>query len=97
MVASYQAIIYSGYLMKKALKAHRRADGRRALLLYLRPGLIKRLKVAALEEDRPAYELAENAVSEWLAGRRQRAKPRKMKSAPGQWAGSQPVDRAAPS
>jgi hypothetical protein len=80
--------------MKRALKAHGRADGRRALLLYLRPGLIKRLKVAALEEDRPAYELAENAVSEWLAGRGKGRKPRKMKSASGQWAGRQPAGRA---
>jgi hypothetical protein len=37
--------------------------------VYLPPDLIKRLKVAALDEDRPAYELTEEAVSEWLAGR----------------------------
>jgi hypothetical protein len=47
-----------------------RPDGRRALLVYLRPDVIKRLKVAALDEDRPAYELTEEAVSEWLAGHR---------------------------
>ena len=47
-----------------------RPDGRRALLVYLRPDVIKRLKVAALEDDRPAYELAEEALSAWLVGRR---------------------------
>jgi len=46
-----------------------RADGRKALLVYLRPDLIKRLKVAALDEDCSAYELAEQAVREWLVGR----------------------------
>ena len=46
-----------------------RPDGRRALLVYLRPDVIKRLKVAALDEDRPAYELTEQAVSEWLVNR----------------------------
>ena len=46
-----------------------RADGRKALLVYLRPDVIKRLKVAALDENRPAYELTEEAVSEWLTTR----------------------------
>jgi hypothetical protein len=53
-----------------------RADGRRALLVYLRPNVIKRLKVAALDENRPAYELTEEAVCEWLVGR---GKERKRK------------------
>ena len=48
-----------------------RADGRKPLLVYLRPDVIKRLKMAALDEDRPAYELTEEAVYEWLAGRDQ--------------------------
>jgi hypothetical protein len=43
-----------------------RSDGRRALLLYFRLDVIKRLKIAALDEDRPAYKLAEEAVCEWL-------------------------------
>ncbi len=50
-----------------------RPDGRKALSVYLRPDLIKRLKVEALTEGRPAYVLTEEAVSEWLAKRR---KPR---------------------
>jgi hypothetical protein len=48
-----------------------RADGRRSLLVYLRQEVIKKLKIAALDEDRPAYEIAEEAVSEWLAAREQ--------------------------
>lgn len=51
-----------------------RPDGRRALLVYLRPNVIKRLKVAALDEGRPAYELTEEAVSEWLDNREQERK-----------------------
>jgi hypothetical protein len=47
---------------------------RRALLVYLRPDVIRRLKVAALDEGRPAYELTEEAVSEWLAARQRHRK-----------------------
>jgi hypothetical protein len=54
----------------------KRPDGRRALLVYLRPDLIKRLKIAALDEDRPAYELTEEALSDWLAGRQKERKRR---------------------
>lgn len=43
-----------------------RSDGRRALLVYLDPDVIKRLKKAALDEDRNAYEITEEAVREWL-------------------------------
>jgi hypothetical protein len=46
-----------------------RPDGRKALLVYMRPDLIKRLKVEALTEGRPAYVLTEEAVSDWLARR----------------------------
>jgi hypothetical protein len=49
-----------------------RPDGRRALLVYLRQELIKRLKIAALDENRPAYELTEEAIAEWLVRRRGR-------------------------
>jgi hypothetical protein len=38
--------------------------------VYLRQDLIKRLKVAALDENRPAYELTEQAISEWLVRHR---------------------------
>ena len=43
-----------------------RADGRKQLLVYFQPELIKRLKVEALDQDRPAYEIAEEAVFDWL-------------------------------
>jgi hypothetical protein len=44
-----------------------RADGRRSLLVYLDHEVIKQLKKVALDEDRPAYEITEEAVREWLA------------------------------
>jgi hypothetical protein len=47
-----------------------RADGRRSLLVYLHPELIKELKKAALDEDRTAYEITEEAVAAWLAARK---------------------------
>ncbi len=47
-----------------------RADGRRPLLVYLNREVIKALKKAALDEDRTAYEITEEAVSEWLRARR---------------------------
>jgi hypothetical protein len=43
-----------------------RADGRKSLLVYLDPAVIKQLKKAALDEDRPAYEITEEAVRDWL-------------------------------
>ena len=66
----------SGLMKRSRLKTvgRKRADGRRPLLVYLHPDVIKRLKVAALDEDRPAYELTEEAVSEWLAARNKKSK-----------------------
>ena len=43
-----------------------RDDGRRQLLIYMYPDVIKELKRAALDAGRPAYELAEEAIREWL-------------------------------
>jgi hypothetical protein len=51
----------------KNLKA--RSDGRRTLLVYMDPGLIKDLKKAALDEDRTVYEIVEEATRDWLGGR----------------------------
>jgi hypothetical protein len=51
----------------KAAGARKRADGRRQLLIYLRHEVIVSLKRAALDRERPAYELAEEAIQEWLA------------------------------
>ena len=55
----------------KPLGRRGRADGRKSLLVYLHQEVIKKLKIAALDEDRPAYEIAEEAISEWLAARAQ--------------------------
>jgi hypothetical protein len=44
-----------------------RTDGRRPLLVYLDQHVIKQLKKVALDEDRTAYEITEEAVREWLA------------------------------
>jgi hypothetical protein len=50
--------------------ARARPDGRKSLLVYLRPDIIIELKKAALDEDRTAYEITEEAISVWLASRR---------------------------
>jgi hypothetical protein len=47
-----------------------RADGRKSLLVYLHPELIRELKKAALDDDRTAYDITEEAVSAWLAARK---------------------------
>jgi predicted 2-oxoglutarate/Fe(II)-dependent dioxygenase YbiX len=47
-----------------------RDDGRRQFLLYMDPEVIKELKRAALDENEPAYVLAEVAVREWLKRRK---------------------------
>jgi hypothetical protein len=46
-----------------------RADGRKPFLSYLDADLIKELKKAALDDDRNAYEIVEEAVRDWLARR----------------------------
>ena len=52
--------------------ARARADGRRPLLVYLQPGVIKDLKKAALDDDRNVYEITEEAVKNWLMDRLRR-------------------------
>lgn len=47
-----------------------RGDKRRQFLTYMRPELIRMLKVSAMEDDRPAYELVEEAVEAFLKERR---------------------------
>ncbi|WGD53222.1 hypothetical protein QA641_04660 [Bradyrhizobium sp. CB1650] len=49
-----------------------RDDGRRQLLIYMDPEVIKELKHAALEDDKPAYVVAELAIREWLKRRKRR-------------------------
>jgi hypothetical protein len=36
------------------------------------PEVIRQLKRAALDEDRPAYEVAEEAIREWLRTRKRK-------------------------
>jgi hypothetical protein len=52
---------------EKASGARKRTDGRRQLLIYLSPEVIVELKRAALSHERPAYELAEEAIRVWLS------------------------------
>jgi hypothetical protein len=47
-----------------------RADGRRPFLAYLEPSVIKALKKAALDDDRSAYQIAEEAIRNWLLARK---------------------------
>jgi hypothetical protein len=58
---------------EEASPTRSRSDGRRQILLYMAPEIVRELKRAALDEERPAYELAEEAIREWL----RRRKPRK--------------------
>jgi hypothetical protein len=50
-----------------------RADGRRPLLVYMETETVKDLKRAALDQDRNAYEIVEEAVRRWLAARTTKA------------------------
>jgi hypothetical protein len=51
---------------KAASVARKRTDKRSQLLIYMKPDLIRQLKLAALAKGTPAYELAEEAIEEWL-------------------------------
>jgi hypothetical protein len=54
----------------KQKKTPPRTDGRRPLTTYMAPDMVKQLKMAALQEDRNAYEILEEAVGQWLERRR---------------------------
>lgn len=54
-------------------KPYPRSDGRRPLYVYLHPDLILNLKKAALDDNRPVYELVEEAVTHLLDARREPA------------------------
>ncbi|WP_245464626.1 MULTISPECIES: hypothetical protein [unclassified Mesorhizobium] len=43
------------------------------MLVYLDPDVIKALKKAAVDDDRHSYEIAEEAIREWLREREIRA------------------------
>jgi hypothetical protein len=49
-----------------------RGDGRRQLLVYLQVELIKELKRVAIDEGRPAYEIVEEAIQDWLRKKRKK-------------------------
>jgi hypothetical protein len=55
----------------KSLKV--RSDGRRTLLVYMDSDLIKEAKKVALDDERPLYEIGEEATREWM-GRRSSAR-----------------------
>jgi hypothetical protein len=46
-----------------------RSDGRRSLLIYKNPELIKSVKKVALDDERPLYEIVEEATREWMGQR----------------------------
>jgi len=50
----------------KTAEVAQRSDGRKALLVYLKPEVTLSLKRAALDAGKPAYELAEEAIKDWL-------------------------------
>jgi len=48
----------------------KRSDGRKSLLVYMDEALIKELKKVAVDDDRNAYEIVEEATRKWLSRRR---------------------------
>ena len=59
---------------ERTTASRKREDGRKALLVYLPPDLIKDLKRAGLDDDRRVYEIVEEAGREWLQRRSERAR-----------------------
>ncbi|MDA9538079.1 hypothetical protein ACM41_18325 [Bradyrhizobium sp. CCBAU 21362] len=52
--------------LKKTSRSGDRADGRKQLLVYMEPTLVRELKKAALDRDVAAFEIVEQAVKDWL-------------------------------
>jgi len=50
--------------MKDSSDRLERADGRRKFVVYLDPKLIQTIKIRALNEDRHAYELVEELLTQ---------------------------------
>lgn len=48
----------------------KRDDGRRQLTTFMDPEVLKELKMAAIAEDKKAYECVEEAVVAWLKARK---------------------------
>ena len=55
-----------------------RKDGRRQLLVYLDPELIKSLKRVALDDEVNVYEIVEEASRNWLESRRKSQRAGKL-------------------
>ncbi len=53
--------------VKDGEKGAARKDGRKPMLVYLRPEMIRDLKKAGVDAERHVYEIAEDAFSAWLA------------------------------
>lgn len=51
-----------------------RKDGRRQMLVYLDPALIKTLKKTALDQDVNLYDIVDQAAREWLERHRKKSK-----------------------
>jgi hypothetical protein len=64
----------SGEDSERTASSRKREDGRKALLVYLPPDLIKDLKRAALDDDRRVYEILEEASRQWLERRSEKAR-----------------------
>ena len=59
---------------RRTAPSRKREDGRKALLVYLPPELIKDLKKAGLDDDRNVYEIVEDADRDWLTRRAKKAR-----------------------
>ena len=51
-----------------------RKDGRRQLLVYLDPALIKTLKKVAVDRDVNVYDIVDEATREWLDRQQKKSK-----------------------
>jgi hypothetical protein len=61
----------------KRTEAHRgRSDGRKPFLAYLPRDVIRDLKVIAIQEDRHAYLVTEDAIRSYLKGKQSARKGR---------------------
>lgn len=56
----------------KETRSGSRKDGRRSLLVYMQPDLIKSLKKVAVDSEVTVFSLVEEAVREWMERREQR-------------------------
>jgi hypothetical protein len=51
---------------QKTARSEARADGRKQMLVYMAPALVKDLKKAALDREVAAFKIVEEAVTDWL-------------------------------